>query len=70
MNDFPEDLKPSKGANLGATEAGEPEERISESLDAFTKSLKNLFDQTLAEPIPDSFNELLDKLDEKWEGDE
>lgn len=70
MNDFPEDLKPSKGASLGVTEAGESEERVSESLDAFTRGLKTLFDQTLAEPIPDSFNELLDKLDEKWEGDE
>lgn len=37
-------------------------------LDAFTQGLKHLFDETLAEPIPQSFLDLLDRLDDKWEG--
>lgn len=41
-----------------------------EGLDAFSRGLKHLFDQTLAEPIPQSFLDLLDRLDEEWEGKE
>lgn len=36
-------------------------------LNTFTEGLKKLFNQTLHEPIPDSFLELLDRLDDQWE---
>lgn len=47
----------------------EPEEldELNSVLNAFTEGLKKLFHQTLEEPIPESFLELLDRLDAEWE---
>lgn len=48
-------------------ETSEFDADLNDTLKAFGESLKKLFDHTLQEPIPDSFLELLDRLDDEWE---
>lgn len=41
---------------------------LNNALNTFTENLKKVFDSTLHEPIPEVFMDLLERLDDAWEG--